>query len=394
MDAGASYIAKHSSTLRSVSLELWETSEDIWTLMAATFTCCMPQLQLVSIKMSPQWAASVSRAWPLYQSPTFVELHADQLSATKACLHVLGHKAPNLRALSTIDNGSLRTLPPSFSKLRHLVLDCWDPGFGETWVPELPQLETLRVKAPLYRRWLADLRAMTNLAYFSVMQHLPSAVQLPGPCQLHAGDIDFNYQHLHLDELRADMALRLPWLTRLQIAAREMSLIPKLNRKLLDLDLHLDELTLRFHDIGHDRFPIAISATSCAIIRQAKHVSLYAEDIVIHIASDANLAWLRVRIFAEMQLTLKYGDPEVLLKGRSAIMLQFSRTNILNASVVWRPIAKTLGLTISTSMSQHENKVMDTLCLSTGSTEDQRFLQAPCICHACMECLAYYDMLK
>lgn len=393
MNAGASYIAKHSSSLTLVSLELWETSEDIWTLMPATLTCYMPQLQQFVIKMSPKWAASVGIATVLPFQSQSSKLHADQLSATKACLRLLGRKAPNLRALSMIDDGILRTLPLGFSKLKHLVLDCRDSIFDGTWVPELPQLKTLRVNVPTLRQWSVDLRAMTSLEYFSVTRHVTEALQLPKARQVHMGELTL----LQTSFLKADIAPWLPQLTRMEVALEAS--VSQYVDKWLDLDLHLDDLTLRFHDIGHDRksFQSAISAESCPILRQAKHVSLYARDISIQIASDATLAWRKVRMIAERQLTLKYSKPEVLLEGRSAIVLRFSRTNILNASVMWRPIAKRLGLSFTTSESSSNsnyNDVTHTLCLSTGSAEDHKFLRAPCVCHACMECLVYYDMLK
>ncbi len=386
MDAGASYIAKHSSTLRSVSLELCETSEDIWTLMADAFTRCMPQLQQLSIKMSPRWEASVRQALRLRDpSQPVLLLQRDQLYAIKACLRLISRRAPNLHVLSIIGDGILHMLSPSFLNLKHLILDFWESVLSMTCLSQLPQLKTLKVNTPVHRKWAVDLSALTNLEYFSVMHYIPSPVQLPGPCEMHVGNVSvFQWDSL--------TALGLPWLTRMEYSGSDGNL--NVFCELLDLDLHLDELTMRFYNIGYADEPVAIAADSGHLLRQAKNVTLYARDINITIAPNVNLAWLKVHIVAERQLTLSYMDPEVLLVGRSFIMLQFAQTNIRNASVIWRPLAKRLGLSIKTSRSQADEQVVEMLCLSTGSKEEQKSMQAHCICHACMECLAYYDMLK
>lgn len=352
----------------------------------------MPQLQQLSISMSPQWAASLNEAQRMRRGSCIVlGLLQDQLSATKACLQSLSRRAPNLRALSVIDDGTLRGLPSSFSMLTHVVLDRWDAVSGVAWVRELPQLKTLKVNACVqYTWWLdLDLRAMTSLEFLSITRHVFHALKLPGACQVHVGDAS-------PCQIRSlENAPWLPQLTRVEIAVKKRLIDTDYNCSFLRLDLHLDDLTLRYRDIGlTDEEPILIPADSCPLLNQAKHVTLYAENIRIQIASDATLAWRKVRMIADRQLTLTYKEPEALLEGRTAIVLQYLQTNIHDPSVMWRPIAERLGLSITTSQSESEGKIRHRLCLSTGSTEDQEFMQAPCVCHACMECLAYYDMLK
>ena len=393
--------------LSKLSLELVHSARDIQALSTANL--CSPHLKQLIIQLSPQWPTAVNLGMTELPEPlTVAELFGrlpgvlqEQLRAIHACLQALSRHALDLCVLSALEGGSLHEILPSFQKLTHLILDLWVPNLSIDWVHKLPCLVTLRLSAKVNfnepyessdirkNAWTLDLQPLTSLQHFSVMGHLPSRVWLPEFCQLHVGDTADVFGIPMVDPWETDMA---PWLTRMEVArcSHDYFGLPEI----LDLDLHLAELTLWFTDLGSKRQPFDVSKAPCRILRQAKQVTMRARDIIIHIPPDVKLAWVRIRMVAKRRLLLSYKKPEVLLSGRATVMLQYSQTNLGNVHVMWRPMAQRLGLSITKRDWESEGKAMYALCLTKGSKEDERFLQAPCICRACMECLEYYGMLK
>ena len=191
-----------------------------------------------------------------------------------------------------------------------------------------------------------------------------------------------------LDPMESNMA---PWLTGMEISRTGFD--QNVLSNLLSMDLHLDELILRSDKIGNETKPLTISEPWSKTLIQAQQVTIYAKDMNIIIPSDLKFAWVKIGMFAERRLVLYYDKPEVLLGGRAIVMLQYSQTNLGNVDLLWRPTAQRLGLSIIKRDWESGGKAMQTVCLSKGSLEDERFLRASCICRACMTCLAYYDML-
>ena len=391
-----------------LSFELGATSQDI-----QAFTCtnpCLPYLQQLTIRMAPQWQPLITltpREAELPAAQIFgklPELLQQQLMATQLCLKALSRQAPNLHVLSTIDGGSLHKVLPTFQKLAHLVLDLWLPTISIDWVRELPCLVTLRLNRCVAHspkrqnwssdqgKWLLDLRPMTGLEHLSVTDHLPDRLWLPTSCKLHVGDTAARFEFPMLDPVSLCEQAFVPRVTRMEISRMEDILGGGELPDLLHLDLHLDDLILRFEEIGNDFQPLSISRF-CKILTQAKQVTMYAKDINIVIPSDVELAWVRVGMFAERRLVLSFDKPEDLLSGRALVMLQYRHGNLGNMHIMWQSIAQRLGLRIIKRGWKSEGRVMRELCLSTGSADDERFLRAPCICRACLACLKYNGML-
>ena len=403
--AGALYVAKRSAILRTLYFELGGTSRDIQEFTSATL--CSSYLQQLTIQIAPQWQPLITLESSEAEQPDaqifrkLPQLLQEQLMATKLCLEALSRQAPNLRVLSAINGGALHKVLPTFSKLAHLVLDLWLPRISIDWVQELPCLVTLRLNRHVEHwwisgegKWLLDLRPMSGLEHMSVTEYLPDRLWLPASCKLHVGDTVGRFVIPMLDPVHHWETPFVPWVTRMEISRTEIIARGGDLPGLLSLDLHLDELILRFEEIGNDAQPLSISARSCKILTQAKQVTMYAKDINIVIPSDVELAWVKVGMFAERWLVLSFDKPEVLLNGRALVMLQFRHSNLGKMYGMWQPIAQRLGLSITKRGWKAKGMVMHELCLSTGSAEDQRVLQAPCICHACLACLEYYGMLE
>ena len=354
-----------------------------------------PHLQQLAIQMSPQWAATIAQAWKAPQPGVignYLATLREQTDMAELCLSTLSSEAPaDLRTLAVIDGGNMHTVVPSFSALNHLSLDLCMPPISLAWVRELPQLQTLRLNVLVGHPWQLDLQPMADLAYVFIVGHLPDQLRLPELCQLHVGNTD-NAGLFRVVEPQIK-----PWLTRMDITREQADPGKLALSELLGLDLHLDELMLRFDEIGSDAKPLAISASSWALLRQAKHVTLYARNINIFIASEANLAWLRVRLLARNRLMLSCEKPTEFLSGRTAIMFHYMQSNIGTANIFnveWQPLAKLLGLTINKSETRSEGKTFHRLWLTTNTAEDQLYLQTPCMCRTCMRCIEHYDLLK
>lgn len=388
--------------LTTLSLELGDSSADIRALF--TTSLGSPYLQELTIQIAPQWQPLVTMtANEAKQSAVQIfnklpKCLQEQLMATEFYLGALSWQAPSLRVLSAIDGGYLHRVLPTFPKLAHLVLDLWLPKISIDWACELPGLLTLRLNARVglsgsyleQDEWSVDLRPMTGLKHFSVTEFLPGKLWLPGSCQLHVGAFAAEAAMRMMYPIGSYIA---PWVTRMEISRNAILGQGGTLLQLLGMDLHLDELTLRFEEIGREKEPLTISAASGNILTQAKQVTMHAKDINIDIPSNVNLAWVKVHMVAERLLLLSYKKPEVLLSGRATVMLQYSKTNLGNVHFMWRSIADRLGLSITKRDWKSEGKAMHSLCLSKGLGEDGQFLQAPRICRACMACLAYYGVL-
>ncbi|CAL5224784.1 g7527 [Coccomyxa viridis] len=254
----ASFVAKRSAMLRTLIMELGNTAGGICAF--ANDIRRAPHLQQLAIQMSPQWAATIAQAWKAPQPGVignYLATLREQTAMAELCLSTLSSGAPaDLRTLAVIDDGNMHTVVPSFSALNHMSLDLCMPPISLAWVRELPQLQTLRLNVLVGHPWQLDLQPMADLAYVFIVGHLPDQLRLPELCQLHVGNTDnaglFRVVEPHIK----------PWLTRMDITREQADPGKLALSELLGLDLHLDELMLRFDEIGSDAKPLAISASS------------------------------------------------------------------------------------------------------------------------------------
>lgn len=98
---------------------------------------------------------------------------------------------------------------------------------------------------------------------------------------------------------------------------------------LLGYGLQLESLTLTAQDIGSFESPCVVSVKTCSLIALTKQMTLICRYAHLHVPDSLELACIRVRVIARVNMCLFPNSTEVFLRRKTLLQCTFCTSNLL-----------------------------------------------------------------